>query len=109
MAEEYRLQLFADEGAAAESTGVTADAAGRQTRGDGRGKQGRYSRSRQDAAAATEETFDSLIAGRYKQDFQNRVHSIMQGRLAKSNADTELLEQAGAGRAAGGTKTTAWR
>lgn len=93
MAEEYRLQLFADEGAAAESTGVTADAAGRQTGAMAEGNGAGIPEAGQDAAAATEETFDSLIAGRYKQDFQNRVHSIMQGRLAKSKADTELLSK----------------
>ena len=105
MAEEYRLQLFADEARnGLKSTGVTVDAAGRQTGAMAEGNGAGIPEAGQDATAATEETFDSLIAGRYKQDFQNRVHSINAGKAGQEQGRYGAAEQAGAGRAARGTK-----
>ena len=45
----------------------------------------------QNAAAQTEESFDDLIAGRYKKDFEGKVQNILAKRLkSKGNAEAQL-------------------
>ena len=88
----YDLQLFADEGAAAGDTGVTADAAGQQNEAVASSGEASQGEAGQDAVAQ-EESFESLITGRYKKDFNDRVNRIVQGRLSKSKADTELISK----------------
>ena len=92
MVNSYDLQLFADEGAAVGDTGVTADVAGQQSEAivsSGEASQGETGQD----AAVQEETFESLITGRYKKDFNDRVNRIVQGRLSRSKADTELVSK----------------
>lgn len=75
------LQLFA-EGAAAEGEGNTgedpaAPAAGENTAAP--------------SGTAEEESFDSLIRGRYKKDFDQRVQSILRERFKANSADRARL------------------
>lgn len=46
-------------------------------------------------ATVEQESFDSLINGRYKNDFNQRVEGILKKRLAKSKKDTELIDRIG--------------
>ncbi len=80
MAKYFNLQLYADEGVSAsdamtqgEVTSVVSSDTGVQD------------------TAADAESFDDLIKGRYKEDFDRVVQGIVQKRVAKSKADTELV------------------
>lgn len=80
MAKYFNLQLYADEGVSAsdamtqgEVTDVVSSDVGVQD------------------TAANAESFDDLIKGRYKEDFDKVVQGIVQKRVAKSKADTELV------------------
>lgn len=80
MAKYFNLQLYADEGVSAsdamtqgEVTSVVSSNTGVQD------------------TAADAESFDDLIKGRYKEDFDRVVQGIVQKRVAKSKADTELV------------------
>lgn len=46
-------------------------------------------------ATVEQESFDSLINGKYKNDFNQRVEGILKKRLAKSKKDTELIDRIG--------------
>lgn len=46
-------------------------------------------------ATVEQESFDSLINGRYKNDFNQRVEGILKKRLAKSKKDAELIDRIG--------------
>lgn len=80
----YDLQMFA------EDEGVTASAAEMQS--EVTGSEGiPTDTGGQDTAAV--ETFQDLIKGRYKDDFNQAVQGIVQKRLSKSKADTEFLNK----------------
>lgn len=80
----YDLQMFA------EGEGVTASAAEMQS--EVTGSEGiPTDTGEQDTAAV--ETFQDLIKGRYKDDFNQAVQGIVQKRLSKSKADTEFLNK----------------
>lgn len=80
----YDLQMFA------EGEGVTASAAEMQS--EVTGSEGiPTDTGAQDTAAV--ETFQDLIKGRYKDDFNQAVQGIVQKRLSKSKADTEFLNK----------------
>lgn len=85
----YDLQQFADEG-------VTASDAGMQSVGEvaneGTGTIPEVSTNEQTATADVE-SFDSLIKGRYKDDFNKAVQGIVQRRLSKSKADTDFVNK----------------
>ena len=84
----FELQQFADEGVSVSDAGIQ-NVASAET---GTGTSLAVSADVQ-AAAAEEESFDSLIKGRYKDDFNNAVQGIVQKRLAKSKADTEYINK----------------
>lgn len=68
------LQLFAEEGDAAQVTGVTETDAGSQSGG---------------SAESGGETFEELIKGRYKAEYDARVRSTIQQRLRGSRETVE--------------------
>lgn len=46
-------------------------------------------------ATVDQESFDSLINGKYKDDFNQRVEGILKKRLAKSKRDTDMIDRLG--------------
>lgn len=89
MSEILSLQLFA-EGAAAGDAGVTGSDAGNQT-GDAP-----ETGAAADAGQQTgeqPESFDELIRGKYKEQFQKKVSAVVQARLKGTEETAKRLEQ----------------
>lgn len=88
------LQLFA-EGAAAAGTGGEGSDAGSQNTGAGIADAGAQAEQTQtQVSAEQQESFDDLIKGRYKQDFDSRVQKIVQSRLKGVNGRAEKYDKA---------------
>lgn len=82
------LQLFAEGGAAASGTGAAGSDAGSQN--TGAAPSGAQTAQPQTA----EETFEDLIKGRYKQDYDARVQKTIQARLKGVKGQAEAYESA---------------
>lgn len=87
----FDVQQFAEEG-------ETVQAAAVQSVGEvvstGEGTAPDVSTEEQ-TATAVEESFDRLIKGRYKDDFNDAVQKIVKQRLSKSKADTDFVNKIG--------------
>lgn len=83
-----RLQRFADGGSEGADSGVTSQ--------DAAGNPGEATQS-QDAAAAqeTKASFEDLIKGEYKEDYDKSVQKIMRQRFAKAKANEDKLTKIG--------------
>ena len=78
--QKYHIQLFADGAATAGADGVGTTAEGTvDTNVDG-------ATGTQDAK---EESFDDLIKGRYKQDYQAKFEKALNKRMSKANAQIQ--------------------
>lgn len=78
--QKYHIQLFADGAATAGADGVGTTAEGTvDTKVDG-------ATGTQDAK---EESFDDLINGRYKQDYQAKFEKALNKRMSKANAQIQ--------------------
>lgn len=109
---KFNLQLFAGDGDGAGASagagadaganpGVTEEAAAPQEYTTRSGRkvtiptqgQAPMAAGQDDAAADTQESFDDLIKGKYKADFEKKIQSILQPRLKTANENKATLDK----------------
>lgn len=81
----FGLQLFADGGAGGDGTGAAGSDAGSQ------GGQQPETEANGEQSAPQEPTFDELIKGKYKADYDARVQKTIQARMRGAKANEERL------------------
>lgn len=81
----FGLQLFADGGAGGDGTGATGSDAGSQ------GGQQPGTEANGQQSAPQEPTFEELIKGKYKADYDARVQKTIQSRMKGAKANEERL------------------
>lgn len=81
----FGLQLFADGGAGGDGTGAAGSDAGSQ------GGQNPGTEANGQQSAPQEPTFDELIKGKYKADYDARVQKTIQARMRGAKANEERL------------------
>ena len=92
------LQLFAEGGAGAAGTGVSGSDAGSQTGDAARQAAGAQQQDGKisagtDGGTPARASFDDLIKGDYKQDFDAKVQKIVQNRLKGVKAQADAYEK----------------
>lgn len=83
----FGLQLFADGGAGGDGTGAAGSDAGSQ------GGQQPGTEANGQQSAQQEPTFDELIKGKYKADYDARVQKTIQARMRGAKANEERLSK----------------
>lgn len=84
------LQLFAEGGAAAAGTGEGGSDAGSQNMGT----ENAGAQAVPESPQTAEESFEDLIKGRFKQDYDARVQKTIQARLKGVKGQAEAYEKA---------------
>lgn len=92
---KVRLQLFADGGTGAQGTAAAGAETGVTTPDAGENNVNSTAEIQQkkteEAAKNPEEAFEELINGKYKEQFEKRVHGIVERRLKGTKANAENL------------------
>lgn len=92
---KLKLQLFAEGSGASASTGTVAEGTGENSQDAADNTTGRDSEGsvvQDDTADNNRPSFEDLIKGEYKQDFDDKIHAIIRKKTAEIKSQRERLE-----------------